>query len=559
MCVARADAQSTDAAQPDGGTPSTPAEGDGAVANAEALSAIVMQIEGRVRARTSPDAPWAPVKENDRLLAGAELQTGLRASVALRLGSNATALLDATTSIVIPSLERDGRVLTTRMVVRSGRVDVRVDRVGLDNDFSVLTPSATIAVSGTTLAILNGQLMGTEVTGARSNLLTAIESRWIQRRLAFYFGDGTSNRRFPDPAMHGINRTVAKNLLPGVVDGDEQLEQAWFTGSLQNVEFNINNLQRTLNMDPPVIDEELAALSVLQQLLEIQLRTADDANTADSAAVLVQAFAQKAIQLAAAAEAMLPDIQKVLDAQNAIASDAAKDAANARIDALLYGKEAAEAKGDALQALADTIIALDAKDFEAAQAFAAAASLAALFAADAALNASDSSKTAFSAAESAAQAAAIAQGAIDTYFNKVIEAENCANGAAAQASIASNAAASAQALNQLAQQLGAAAQGQNMGPLLAQIDSNTNQAIAASMAAAISRDQALAAASNARSMGEKTLFNFAAVFASHAAADAALAAVAANQAALDAMEAQAAADLANELVDFGCIGCGKDH
>ena len=133
------------------------------------------------------------------------------------------------------------------------------------------------------------------------------------------------------------------------------------------------------------------------------------------------------------------------------------------------------------------------------------------------------------------------------YFNKVAGAEACASQAAAQATIASNAAAAAKSLNALSQQLGAAAQDGNFSPILAQINVNTNVAISASIAAAQARDQALQAASTARTMGEMTLFNSAAVYASQAAADAASAAAASNQALQDAMIAQEAAELAQKL------------
>jgi len=526
-------------------------------------TAIVLEVTGRVRTRDAKGAPWKPLKENDVLRAGAEIQTGIRSTVALRIGENATALVDPGTTVVIPSIDRAEGLLSTQMGVRMGRVDVRVDHVGFENDFSIVTPSTVVAVRGTALAVSCGSLSGTEVMGARLNVLRAIEARWIERRLNFYFGHGASTRRFPDPASGAIDATVDRHLMPGVVDSPEQLEQAWFTGSLQNVVFNINNLQRSLNQQSPLLDEalafvpandELAIAASLQRLIEIRAATGNEADVAVNASALAQLFAQKAVTLAAAAEAMLPDFAKTVDAQNAIAAVAAAEALDARDLAVAAGNDAAAAKVDAYAALDATIIAVKEQDFRLAQYYANEASQAAALALVAATSSIQSAGDAFSAAQVAAAAAATAQGAINQYFAKVAEIDGNASAASAQATIAANAAQTASALNELAKQIGAGIDRPAAAALVAQIGANTSRALEASIAAAMARDSALEAASNARSMGERTLFNHAAVYASQAATAAAEAGLAGANALQDAADAQKAADLAQLLAE-GCLWC----
>lgn len=545
---------------------SAPDEADAPSAVATASSArplvgVVLEVEGRVRVRESAAAPWAPLAENDVLRPGAEVQSGLRSSAAIRLGSNATVLIGPGTSVVIPQMEEELRTLVTRLGVRNGRVDIRVDHVGIANDFRVVTPSTTLAVSGTALAVSSGRLVGTEVTGADTNRMAAIEVRWIARRLAFYFGGGRSTTRFPDPAIEAINASIQRLIPPGLVVDDQQLEQFWFTGTLQGVIFDLDSLQRLLNATPPAVDEasiiasalseQAASVATLQQLIEIRASTSVLAGQGDTAAVLAVAFSQKAVAFANAAMAILPDIEKVIDDETYVAFNAYKVASYQRAAADSNAADAAAAKSEALDRLADTIIAVQNRDYKAAHIFADAATFAASLAASAALSATDASNAAFVAAQDAAQAAATAQSAIDGYFTLVSVAESCASDAATQASIASNAAQAAKSLDALAAQLGAAINTGASAALVAQINANTQSAIQSATSAAAARDQALAAAQQARSMGERVLFNSAAVYASQAAAEAAAALSAASQAVVDAATAQDAANQAQALAGGG--------
>jgi hypothetical protein len=74
---------------------------------------------------------------------------------------------------------QDGDVLRTIVTIDRGRADIQVDRVGLMNDFSVLTPSGSLAVKGTGMGVKYDGFTGTSVVGARHNRMNAIEMRYF--------------------------------------------------------------------------------------------------------------------------------------------------------------------------------------------------------------------------------------------------------------------------------------------------------------------------------------------------------------------------------------------
>jgi hypothetical protein len=119
---------------------------------------MFIDVSGKVQWRANENAPWQEAKINDVVAAGVEVRTGLRSHAALRVGRNATALLDAGTLFQLPTIAQDGETLRTSAAVKHGRADFKVDKVGLSNDFKVVTPSTTLAVRGTEFAVASGAL-----------------------------------------------------------------------------------------------------------------------------------------------------------------------------------------------------------------------------------------------------------------------------------------------------------------------------------------------------------------------------------------------------------------
>ncbi|MFM8697539.1 MAG: hypothetical protein ACKOF7_02535, partial [Phycisphaerales bacterium] len=102
-----------------------------AAADAQALKALFIEVNGKVQWRSGADQPWQNAKVDDVVTPGAEVRTGLKSFAALRVGDNATALIDAGTMFQMPSVVKDGDTLRTTVSVKSGRADFKVDKVGL--------------------------------------------------------------------------------------------------------------------------------------------------------------------------------------------------------------------------------------------------------------------------------------------------------------------------------------------------------------------------------------------------------------------------------------------
>jgi hypothetical protein len=188
-----------------------PTEGSSSAAPAgAALSATVIDVGGKVQWRPTAEAAWQPANVNDVLPTGSEVRTGLRSHAALRIGPNATALIDAGTVFQLPTAVRDGDVLRTTVAVKSGRADFKVDKVGLTNDFKVVTPSTTLAVRGTTFAIATGALKQVEVVGARTNTMRAIELKYaLSNTTVALSGSATSSSGVQQPAHSAVVATAA--------------------------------------------------------------------------------------------------------------------------------------------------------------------------------------------------------------------------------------------------------------------------------------------------------------------------------------------------------------
>ncbi len=187
------------------------------------LQAVIMEVTGKARWRPDADSPWKTAAMNDVLDAGAEIRTATRSTVALRVGRNATVVVDSGTNFIIPEIIQEGSVLRTRAAVKAGRADFKVDEVGLTNDFQVITPSSTLAVRGTTFSVDWGGLSGLQVEGAATNRINAIEMRYFLANLQFFVsGEGQSTESSPEPAQAAWLDTVGGSTMMGQLSSSRE-------------------------------------------------------------------------------------------------------------------------------------------------------------------------------------------------------------------------------------------------------------------------------------------------------------------------------------------------
>ncbi|MCZ6812233.1 MAG: FecR domain-containing protein [Planctomycetota bacterium] len=220
------------------------------------LQALVIDVQGRAQWRPSDKAPWKNAKVNDLLDPGAGIRTGLRSSITMRVGKNATILVGRSTRLDLPQILQEGAVLRTRAAVRRGRADFKVDLVGLTNDFAVLTPTTTLAVRGTGFAVKWGGLEGVEIEALASNVIHAIEVQYLLTRLRYYLsGQAVSREGRPDPVEAALGKTVSRPIS-GALSETELLAELQ---SERAVDYSRIGLESTValvsSFEPPPMDE----------------------------------------------------------------------------------------------------------------------------------------------------------------------------------------------------------------------------------------------------------------------------------------------------------------
>ena len=174
--------------------------------------AIVMKVVGVAQSRAKRGQAWKALKVNDVLHPGVAVRTGRKSMVALRVGANATLLIDRQTRIAIPEIIQDGEKLRTRVSLKWGRTEVKVNKVGRLNDFEVATPSATLAVRGTAFRVQWDVVQGHRAMGVRGNRIHAIHVEYLQKVKVALSKADTTSERFPLPALDAWYETDLEPL-----------------------------------------------------------------------------------------------------------------------------------------------------------------------------------------------------------------------------------------------------------------------------------------------------------------------------------------------------------
>ncbi len=179
--------------------------------------ALFIDVKGKVKWRANAQAAWQDAKVDDRLPVGGEVRTGLNGSrTTLRVGLNATVLIDSGSVFSIPMSVKDGDQLRTLAGLKSGRADFKVENTGLGADFKVATPSSVLAVRGTGFAVNYGALKGAEITGSRTNAMRAIELRYALGNMTYFLsGQARSSLAMQNPVKHALLTAIGPPPLGG--------------------------------------------------------------------------------------------------------------------------------------------------------------------------------------------------------------------------------------------------------------------------------------------------------------------------------------------------------
>ncbi len=278
------------------------------------LQAIFIEVNGKVRWRPAETAAWRTARVNDLLDAGSEVRTGLKSRATLRVGRNASVLVDAGTTFQLPTVIQEGQTLRTVAAVKTGRVDFKVDQVGFANDFTVVTPETTLSVRGTGFGVNSGPLVGTQVTGARTNAINAIELRYVAGNLRYFLsGAASSDSQRQDPVQNAWVSTLGPPQVVGTIVGNNQLEQAVAQGNVGNAPTNPTQFQQIAAAQANAAAAE-DIVSPLDELLRLQARASSVAQAAANEALpLANEARSAAVAAEDAAAARLARIGAVSD------------------------------------------------------------------------------------------------------------------------------------------------------------------------------------------------------------------------------------------------------
>lgn len=202
--------------------PAAPAEPS---ASGKALQALIIEVQGAfARWRPAGEQAWREAKVNDLLDPGVEIDVGARSQLGIRVGKNATLVVDRMTRLFLPEITEETDTLRTRVAVVRGKAEFKVDRIGLTNDFQVATPTTTLAVKGTKGTISYGGFNGTEVSGDASNSANAMNLSYFGRIRASLSGAGRSNESRPSQVLNALGDTVGAPPTLGTSEagGDDQ-------------------------------------------------------------------------------------------------------------------------------------------------------------------------------------------------------------------------------------------------------------------------------------------------------------------------------------------------
>lgn len=240
------------------GAPVEAAPAPGEQPSEKALQAVIMEVQGEnARWRPAAEAPWKPAAVDDLLNPGAEIDVGVRSSLALRVGKNATLVVQRMTRLYLPAISEGTDTLLTRVAVVRGKAEFQVDKIGLVNDFQVSTPTTTLAIKGTYTIITHGGFQGTEVEGIATNSVNAIALAYFGRLQTSLSGAGTSSQGTPSQVLNALFNTIGPPAGAGTgeVDGGEALALAGQMPdqTAQNAQ-NVNNAvttQMAIFAEPP--------------------------------------------------------------------------------------------------------------------------------------------------------------------------------------------------------------------------------------------------------------------------------------------------------------------
>lgn len=163
-----------------------------------AFTVTLASAVGPVQVKDCSDeqAAWTPAAEGDTLGELHVIRTGFGGSAEVRFGENSTARIEPCSQIGVRQFRPDAQTTRTRVDLKYGQLEVRVEQESGPNDYQVSTPVGTLAARGSSQSLsftdlgLQAQARTgdwTLATGAGAHAMTGGESsnqnlaKWFEK------------------------------------------------------------------------------------------------------------------------------------------------------------------------------------------------------------------------------------------------------------------------------------------------------------------------------------------------------------------------------------------
>ncbi|MGD9688240.1 MAG: FecR domain-containing protein [Phycisphaerales bacterium] len=214
--------------------------------------AVIVAFEGKVQYRLGADKEWQNATVGALLSEGAELNTGLRSAVQVKIGVGQVLTIDRISRVLLrEAVARAGTEKTT-VELPYGRVKFDVASATVANDVQIQAPDATLAVKGTTglMEVTAGQ--PTMAMGGAENTGTIAVAYDASGTTSEITSDEASDADNPDPAQSELTSTQLDTSDTSARSGDESQQVANSPGGGQSVRLATSGGTQVARAAPPL-------------------------------------------------------------------------------------------------------------------------------------------------------------------------------------------------------------------------------------------------------------------------------------------------------------------
>lgn len=119
------------------------------------MKVYITEVKGLVQVRDTDTQPWRTAAAKMIVTQGAEFRTGPHSSVTCVIPPDQTFTLDRLGTVRVEEAAKHGDKITTDLIMKYGRTRYDIEAAGLEHEASIVSPSSTLAVRGTTVSLFD--------------------------------------------------------------------------------------------------------------------------------------------------------------------------------------------------------------------------------------------------------------------------------------------------------------------------------------------------------------------------------------------------------------------